>query len=758
MNKGFRHRAGRLSALLALVLLAGYVSRAEADAPQAGQVAASKRVEELLGAMSLEEKLGQLTQRPGGMRSDDNPEVARTKLEDLKTEIREGRVGSLLGAFGAEYINDLQRVAVEESKHGIPLIIGNDIIHGCRTTFPIPLAEAASWDVKLVERSAHIAAVEAAASGTDWTFAPMVDICRDPRWGRVAEGSGEDPYLGAQMAAARVRGFQGRDLRAPDSLLACAKHFAAYGAPEAGKDYNTVDISLATFFEVHLPPFRAAVDAGVGTLMSAFNEINGVPATANRFLMTDILRRQWGFEGFVVSDWTAVTELVAHGYARDEADAAALAIHAGVDMDMTSQAYRAHLAKAVDEARIDIRTIDEAVRRVLMGKASIGLFENPYTDTTLHDKVILCDEHRHAARESAGRSIVLLKNEGSVLPLNSSVRKIALIGPLADNQRELLGTWASIGKAEDVIAIRTALTEAVGDDVHVAYAKGCEIEGGDTSGITGAVEVAKGSDVAIVVVGETAGMSGEASCRSNIDLPGHQLELVKAIQATGKPVVVLVASGRPLAIPWVAENVPAIVQIWHPGVEAGHAVADVLFGKINPSAKLPITIPRNVGQVPIYYAHKSTGRPPTDSFFTSKYSDVPWTPLYPFGFGLSYTTFEYSDLALSQSKMKPGESITASATITNTGKVAGEEIVQLYIRDKVGSRTRPVRQLRGFKRVLLAPGESQTVEFKLTEKDLAYWDNKFGFKAEPGDFTVWIAPNSADGSSAEFELIGQQKN
>ena len=758
MNKGFRHRAGRLSALLALVLLAGYVSRAEADAPQAGQVAASKRVEELLGAMSLEEKLGQLTQRPGGMRSDDNPEVARTKLEDLKTEIREGRVGSLLGAFGAEYINDLQRVAVEESKHGIPLIIGNDIIHGCRTTFPIPLAEAASWDVKLVERSAHIAAVEAAASGTDWTFAPMVDICRDPRWGRVAEGSGEDPYLGAQMAAARVRGFQGRDLRAPDSLLACAKHFAAYGAPEAGKDYNTVDISLATFFEVHLPPFRAAVDAGVGTLMSAFNEINGVPATANRFLMTDILRRQWGFEGFVVSDWTAVTELVAHGYARDDADAAALAIHAGVDMDMTSQAYRTHLAKAVDEARIDIRTIDEAVRRVLMGKASIGLFENPYTDTTLHDKVILCDEHRHAARESAGRSIVLLKNEGSVLPLNSSVRKIALIGPLADNQRELLGTWASIGKAEDVIAIRTALTEAVGDDVHVAYAKGCEIEGGDTSGITGAVEVAKGSDVAIVVVGETAGMSGEASCRSNIDLPGHQLELVKAIQATGKPVVVLVASGRPLAIPWVAENVPAIVQIWHPGVEAGHAVADVLFGKINPSAKLPITIPRNVGQVPIYYAHKSTGRPPTDSFFTSKYSDVPWTPLYPFGFGLSYTTFEYSDLALSQSKMKPGESITASATITNTGKVAGEEIVQLYIRDKVGSRTRPVRQLRGFKRVLLAPGESQTVEFKLTEKDLAYWDNKFGFKAEPGDFTVWIAPNSADGSSAEFELIGQQKN
>ncbi len=492
--------------------------------------------------------------------------------------------------------------------------------------------------------------------------------------------------------------------------------------------------------------------------MSAFNEINGVPATANRFLMTDILRRQWGFDGFVVSDWTAVTELVAHGYARDEADAAALAIHAGVDMDMTSQAFRTHLAKAVDEARIDIRTIDEAVRRVLMGKESIGLFENPYTDTTLHDKVILCDEHRHAARESAGRSMVLLKNEGSVLPLNSSVKKIALIGPLADNQRELLGTWASIGKAEDVIAIRTALTEAVGDGVDVAYAKGCEIEGGYTSGIAGAVEVANESDVAIVVVGETASMSGEASCRSNIDLPGHQLELVKAIQATGKPVVVLVASGRPLAIPWVAANVPAIVQIWHPGVEAGHAVADVLFGKINPSAKLPITIPRNVGQVPIYYAHKSTGRPPTDSFFTSKYSDVPWTPLYPFGFGLSYTTFEYADLALSQSKMKPGESITASATITNTGKVAGEEIVQLYIRDKVGSRTRPVRQLRGFKRVSLAPGESQTVEFKLTENDLAYWDNKFGFEAEPGDFTVWIAPNSADGLSAEFELIGQQKN
>ncbi len=755
--KLFAHfRVANICAMLAMTWVIGYqVTVARCESQKAAAAIGSKRVEALIAAMSIDEKLGQLTQRPGGMRTDDNPEVAHAKREDLKREVREGKVGSFLGAFGAEYINDLQRVAVEESKHGIPLIIGNDIIHGCRTIFPIPLAEAASWDPALVERSAHIAAVEAAAMGTHWTFAPMVDICRDPRWGRVAEGNGEDPYLGSIIAAARVRGFQGDDLKASDSLLACAKHFAAYGAPEGGRDYNTVDISMATLFEVHLPPFRAAVDAGVGTMMSAFNEINGVPATANRFIMTEVLRSQWGFDGFVVSDWTAVTELVAHGYARDDAHAAALAIDAGVDMDMTSQAYRTHLAKAIDDGHLDIRTIDDAVRRVLKTKESIGLFDDPYTDPELHKKVILCDEHRGVARESARRSMVLLKNDGNVLPLKPGIKKIALIGPLADNQRDMLGTWAAIGKAEDVVTIRTGMGAAVGDEVAINFEIGCQIEGGDVAGIQKAVEVARASDMAIVVVGETAGMSGEASCRSNIDLPGHQLELVKAIHATGKPMVVLVASGRPLAIPWVAEHVPTIVQIWHPGVEAGHAVADVLFGKVNPSAKLPITIPRNVGQVPIYYAHKQTGRPPSDSFFTSKYSDVPWTPLYPFGFGLSYTKFGYSKMKLSQVKMKPGESITASATITNTGDVAGEEIVQLYIRDLVGSRTRPVKQLRGFKRVSLAPGESKTITFTLTESDLAYWDSNFEFKAEPGKFVVSIGPNSVDGMSTDFELIAE---
>jgi beta-glucosidase len=729
------------------------VVSAGADAPKADSAQSTDRVQRLLEAMSLEEKLGQLTQRPGGMQGDDNPEVARTKLEDLKNEIRSGQIGSLLGAFGADYINGLQRVAVEESKHGIPLIIGNDIIHGCRTIFPIPLAEASSWDPQLVERTAHIAAVEAAASGTDWTFAPMVDICRDPRWGRVAEGSGEDPYLGAQLAAARVRGFQGDNLKAADSVLACAKHFAAYGAPEGGRDYNTVDISMATLFEVHLPPFKAAVDAGVGSLMSAFNEINGLPATANRFIMTDVLRSQWGFSGFVVSDWTAVTELVAHGYARDDAHAAALAIHAGVDMDMTSQSFRTHLVTEIDGGRIDIRTVDDAVRRVLTAKESIGLFDSPYTDPELHKKVILCDAHRELAREAARRSMVLLKNDGDVLPLKPAVKKIALIGPLADNQQDMIGTWGAIGRAEDVVTIRAGLRAAVGDEVEITHEVGCPIDGGDVAGFEKAVDATRASEVAIVVVGESAHMSGEASCRSNIDLPGHQLELVKAIHATGKPVAVLVASGRPLAIPWVAEHVPAIVQIWHPGVEAGNAVADVLLGKVNPSAKLPITIPRNVGQIPIYYAHKRTGRPPTDQHFTSKYLDVDWTPLYPFGFGLSYTKFEYSKLELSQNKMNPGESITASAIVTNTGDVAGEEIVQLYIRDMVGTRTRPVRQLRGFKRLSLAPGESETVTFTLNENVLAYWDHKFGFKAEPGKFTVWIGPNSAEGLSAEFEFI-----
>lgn len=755
MNNSFGRRSNRIGPALAALLLVGGIAAACRGESPVDSSKSSERVARLIDAMSIEEKLGQLTQLPGGMRADDNPEVARTKREDLKREIREGRVGSLLGAFGAEYVNELQRVAIEESKHGIPLIIGNDIIHGCRTTFPIPLAEASSWDPKLVERSARIAAIEAAASGTHWTFAPMVDICRDPRWGRVAEGSGEDPYLGARLAAARVRGFQGEDLKAADTLLACAKHFAAYGAPEGGRDYNTVDISMPTLFEVHLPPFKAAVDAGVGSLMSAFNEINGVPASANRFILTEVLRSQWGFDGFVVSDWTSVTELIAHGYARDAADAAALAIHAGVDMDMVSQSYRSHLAEAVEKGRIDQKTIDTAVRRVLMAKESVGLFDDPYTDTSLHDKVILCKEHRSVARESARRSMVLLKNDGGILPLKPGIKKIALIGPLADNQREMLGTWAAIGMAEDVVSIRAGLGAAVGGDVEIKFAPGCQIDGDDAAGFEEAVEAARASDVVIVIVGESAGMSGEASCRSNINLPGHQLDLVKAIHATGKPVVVLVASGRPLAIPWVAEHVPAIVQIWHPGVEAGNAVADILLGKVNPSAKLPITIPRNVGQIPIYYAHKSTGRPPTGQFFTSKYSDVPWTPLYPFGFGLSYTRFEYTKMVLSKYKLKPGAAITASATVTNTGDIPGDEIVQMYIRDMVGTRTRPVRQLRGFKRLSLTPGESQTVTFTLTENDLAYWDDKSGFKAEPGKFSVWIGPNSIAGMSADFDLLAE---
>ncbi len=607
-----------------------------------------------------------------------------------------------------------------------------------------------------------MAAQEARAAGTHWTFAPMVDICRDPRWGRIAEGSGEDPYLGSAMAAARVRGFQGRDLADGDALLACVKHFAAYGAAEGGRDYNTVDISEQTLREVYLPPFKAAVEAGVGSLMSAFNEINGVPATANSMTLRRILREEWGFGGLVVSDWTSITEMVDHGFAADEADAAEKALLAGVDMDMSSFSYRSHLADSVREGRISENLIDVAVRRVLSAKVRLGLFETPYADPRREQAVGLNEQNRQAAREVARSSMVLLKNEANLLPISAEIGSLAVIGPLADNRKDALGTWVFVGMSPnvvktlqgEVVTVLEGIRERVSPATKVRYAPGCTIKGRSTDGLAKAVELVRQSEVAVLVVGESEDMSGEAHSRSSLDLPGVQRELIQAVQATGTPVVVVLMNGRPLSIGWTAEHVPAILEAWQLGTECGHAVADVLFGDFNPRGRLPVTFPRSVGQVPIYYAHKNTGRPPSRKRFTSKYIDLPSTPLFPFGFGLSYTEFEYHNLRLSAESITPDGQIEVSVEVENVGRRAGEEVVQLYIRDLVGSMTRPVRQLKGFRGVGLEPGEKKSVSFTLSARDLGFYNRRMEYVVEPGAFKVWVGPNSVEGLEARFEVVG----
>lgn len=749
-----RHRTWLLVALAAVTLLAPGAGLARAEEPtQPASRPDDAQIEAVIQKMTLAEKLGQLTQQWGSENQDANPAVRQKKQDELHALIREGKVGSLLGAHGAEYTNGLQRIAVEESRLGIPLILGNDVIHGYRTIFPIPLGEASTWDPELIAQASSVAAAEAAAAGTHWTFAPMVDVCRDPRWGRIAEGAGEDPYLGAAMAAARVRGFQGDDLAAPETILACAKHYVAYGGAEGGRDYNTVDISERTLREVYLPPFHAAVDAGVGTIMSAFNEISGVPCSANRHTLTDILREEWGFDGYVVSDWGAVDELTTHGIASDDAQAAEQAIVAGVDMDMCSVFYRTHLGESVQRGTVSEAIIDQAVRRVLRAKFEIGLFDRPYVDPQREKIVILSKEHRALAREVARRSIVLLKNEGRLLPLGDGIGAIAVIGPLADDRWDPLGTWAAVGKPEDVVTVLAGIKSRVGADTEVHYAKGCEILGGSTDGFAEAIQAARKSDVAILVVGESEAMSGEGRSRSSLDLPDGQRQLVQAVHATGVPTVVVLMNGRPLSIGWTAENVPAILETWHLGVECGHAIADVLFGDFNPGGKLPVTVPRTVGQVPIYYAHKNTGRPPTSVRYTSKYIDVPWTPLFPFGYGLSYTQFEYGDLTVTPAKIGPYGQVTVSVDVKNIGDRAGDEVVQLYIRDLVGSLTRPVKQLRGFRRVTLQPGETTTVSFTLAREHLGFYDRHVEYVVEPGVFQVWAGPNSAEGPTARFEVV-----
>ena len=696
-----------------------------------------KRVDSLLALMTLEEKIGQMT-----LFTTDWGSTGPTIREGYTEDIRKGRCGALFNSHTVKFTRELQRIAVEETRLKIPLIFGYDVIHGYKTIFPIPLGEAASWDMEAIEKSARIAAAEAAASGLHWTFAPMVDVSRDPRWGRVMEGAGEDTWLGCRIAEARVRGFQGKGIGNTDAVLACVKHYAAYGAPTAGRDYNTVDMSERFFREYYLPPYEAAVKAGAATVMTSFNDYDGVPATGNRYLMTDILRNEWGFKGFVETDYTSMNEMVSHGVVATEKEAGELSLHAGVDMDMQGAIYQRFLEQSIKEGKASLAEIDEAVRRILRLKFQLGLFENPYKfcDENREKQVVFSPEHRAAARDVARKSVVLLKNEGGVLPLSKSAN-IAVIGPLADNKADLIGNWSGAGDGNACVSLLEGIKAVCTGEV--TFAEGCEVESTRKSGYLRAMEVARKADVVVVAIGEKAMMSGEAAARAEIGLPGVQEELVKGLVALGKPVVVVLMNGRPLAIPEVDRTAPAILEAWWLGTETGHALADILFGDFNPSGKLPMTFPRSVGQVPIYYNEKSTGRPfDPNSKWTSKYIDMPNTPLYPFGFGLSYTTFEYSDPKPNKTTFKKGEPLRISVTVRNTGKRAGEEVVQLYVRDLVGSVTRPLRELKGFRKVMLAPGETKTIEFTLNDTDFSFYRKDMSFGSEPGDFDIMVGGNS----------------
>ncbi len=744
--------AGSIKPLSVFLLLVLWLPAGASQAQQKVEA----RINALLARMTLEEKLGQLQILDGEANGNYRPEHPEM--------IRQGLLGSTLNVRGAKRTNELQRIAMEQSRLKIPVLFAFDVIHGYRTIFPVPLGEAASWDPAAVERAASIAAAEASAAGVRWTFAPMVDIARDPRWGRIVEGSGEDPYLGAMLAAARVRGFQGNDYSAPDKIVACAKHWAGYGAAEGGRDYNTTEISENTLRNVYFPPFKAAVDAGVGTFMSAFNDLNGVPTSANPFTLTQVLRGEWKFDGFVVSDYTSVQELINHGIAANGAEAARLALTAGVEMEMVSRLYNKHLPQLVKDGKTPMAVIDEAVRRVLRIKFRLGLFEKPYTDETREQSVMLNPEHKGAAREIAARSMALLKNEHDVLPLSKDLKSIAVIGPLADDQVHPMGSWTGDGRKEDVVTLLAGIKAKVAPATTINYARGCEITGagangfaeGDKDGFAEAVRAARNSDAVIVAVGESSEMSGEAAARASLDLPGRQLELVKALHATGRPVIVVLMNGRPLTINWIAENTPAILETWFAGTQAGNAIADVLFGDVNPGGKLPVTFPRTVGQVPLYYNHKNTGRPPdAKNRYTSKYYDAPWTPLYPFGYGLSYTQFRLRNLQLSATLVRPDGRITASVEVENIGKRAGDEVAQLYIRDVAASMTRPVKELKGFQRVSLKPGERRRVEFTLSAEHLSFWNRENRFVVEPGEFRVMIGNNSVDLLEASFEVIGR---
>jgi beta-glucosidase len=720
-------------------ILAGASLRADDDA----------RIERLMARMTVEQKLGQL-QQVGG-----NPHTGRP-LDGQVDLVRRGRIGSLIEVRGVENTNEVQRIAVEESPTRIPLLFGFDVIHGYRTIFPAPLAEASSWDPAMVQRSAQIAAEEASAAGVRRVFAPMVDITRDPRWGRVIEGVGEDPFLGSAMAKARVCGFQGNDLGSSGHVAACAKHWVAYGAAEAGREYNAADVPERTLREIYFRPFRAALNAGVASVMTSLNTVNGIPATANPFTIRRVLRGEWRFDGLVVSDYKAVEQLVPHGLAADGREAARLALLAGIDMEEQSREFSEYGAQLINAEKVPLARVDEAVRRILRLKLRLGLFENPYGDEARERSTLLSREHRDAARESAGRSLVLMKNDRATLPIGKDIRSIAVLGPLADDRAALLGHWRGDGKDRDVVTllagVRSWIAKA-GRATEVVFAKGCEVDGESTTGIAEAVRLARASDLAVVAVGESATMSGEASSRTSLDLPGRQAELVEAVFATGTPTVVVLINGRPLTIGWIAAHVPAILEAWFPGTEGGHAIAEVLMGEVNPGGKLPITFPREVGQVPLYYNYLNTGRPASSFRYTSKYIDCPVTPLFPFGHGLSYTTFELANLGLSAHRMTTDGRISVSVDVRNAGTRAGDEVVQLYIRDLAASVARPVRELRGFERVGLSPGEKRTVRFTLEAESLGFYDAGMHFVVEPGRFKIIVGNSSAGGLEADLEVV-----
>jgi beta-glucosidase len=706
------------------------------------------RIGILLPKMTLEEKIGQLCQ--------ENYEGRVT--DALAGRIRNGEVGSFLNAGDLETKNALQRIAVGESRMGIPLIYGRDVIHGYRTVFPIPIGQSCSWNPDLVEMAARAAATEAASDGVHWTFAPMVDIARDPRWGRIAEGCGEDPFLASALAAAMVRGFQGRRLSDADAVAACAKHYVGYGAAEGGRDYNTTWIPERLLRDVYLPSFHAAVDAGAATLMSAFNDLNGVPASGNAFTLRQVLRKEWGFDGFVVSDWASIQEMVNHGFCADETEAAKKGLEGGVDMEMVTDCYRNHLANLVREGKIPESLVDESAKNVLRVKFRKGLFERPFTGAA-KGKTLPAAGRLALAKQLAVQSLVLLKNEKNALPLSPAGGRVAVIGPLADSPADQLGCWVMDGRPEDAVTPLAAIRSLLGKD-NVPFARGLRTSRDeDRSGFAEAVRAAESADAVILFLGEEAAITGEAKSRAFIGLPGRQEELAAEVAETGKPLVLIVMAGRPLTFGGTADLAAAVLYAWHPGTMGGPAIADVLFGFAEPSGKLTVSFPQTLGQSPVYYNHMNTGRPLYPETWIlpsvndqSRYIDVDNRPRYPFGYGLSYTTFRYDSLAVSSGFFRMNGSLTVSATVTNTGKRAGDEIVQLYIRDLAASVTRPVKELKGFKRISLNPGESRTVVFTLKPSDLAFWNDKMEFKAEPGRFHVWIGPNSAAGLKGEFSL------
>ena len=707
----------------------------------------NQKVEALLAKMTLEEKIGQLNQYNGDW------EATGPVTKDVGNkldEIKQGRVGAVLNIMGTEHCRTFQDAAMK-SRLKIPLLFGQDVIHGYRITFPIPLAEASSWDMGAIEKAERIAGTEASASGINWTFAPMVDIARDPRWGRVMEGAGEDPYLGSLIATARVKGFQGKGLGNTDAVMATAKHFAAYGAAIGGRDYNSVDMSLRTLWDVYLPPFKAALDAGVGTFMNSFNDLNGIPATGNSYLQRDILKGKWGFKGFVVSDWGSIGEMINHGYAKDNYEAAEEALKAGSDMDMESRSYINNLAKLVADKKISINLIDDAVRRILKKKFELGLFDDPYRFINpAREKTSLNrPENVDAARDMARKSMVLLKNENNLLPLSKNLKTIALIGPLAKAEKELKGFWSlDVDQNKGIVSLMEGMQNHAAGTKFI-YAQGCGITDTSRKGFNDAIAAAKNADVVVMAMGEAPDMTGEAKSKSNIHLPGIQEELIKEIKATGKPVIVLLMAGRPMIFNWTADNVPAILYTWWLGSQGGNAMADVLYGDYDPSGKLPITFPRSEGQIPIYYNHYNTGRPAqndTDLFYKSAYIDLPNSPRYAFGYGLSYTTFEYKDMELSRTNpsMKDNDILSVSLTVQNTGKYAGEEIVQLYLRDIVSQPVRPVKELKDFKKMLLQPGETRRITFNIRKDELSFYNDKLERIVQPGTFQIMIGSASSD--------------